>query len=266
MRTRHEGSSPLARGLRGTCTHSGLWITDHPRSRGVYIVGARPAVGKTGSSPLARGFRSTGAAGTTPARIIPARAGFTARRHRRHRPPSDHPRSRGVYSWSPATCPNAWGSSPLARGLRASLLLIAAIAGIIPARAGFTRRRRPGPRPRQDHPRSRGVYDDGKSVPVVCGGSSPLARGLLARVGRCDDGEGIIPARAGFTTRRTGLGTRPGDHPRSRGVYAESRVMTPAEKGSSPLARGLHARGGRPLAGRRIIPARAGFTCQAAGG
>ena len=50
------------------------------------------------------------------------------------------------------------------------------------------------------------------------------------------------------------------DHPRSRGVYASSGRAPAAGSGSSPLARGLRHLPARPLPGRRIIPARAGFT------
>ena len=50
------------------------------------------------------------------------------------------------------------------------------------------------------------------------------------------------------------------DHPRSRGVYTNTRPMGKRRVGSSPLARGLRGdeHGGRRP--RRIIPARAGFT------
>ena len=91
-------------------------------------------------------------------------------------------------------------------------------------------------------------------------GSSPLARGLLVPVAGGGGEPGIIPARAGFTSRRSPACTRSSDHPRSRGVYrAQSmRVMSPW--GSSPLARGLLrlARYAEAIGG--IIPARAGFT------
>ena len=50
------------------------------------------------------------------------------------------------------------GSSPLARGLRMSRSLAEIISGIIPARAGFTRRSREASGEPGDHPRSRGVY------------------------------------------------------------------------------------------------------------
>ena len=49
----------------------------------------------------------------------------------------------------------------------------------------------------------------------------------------------IIPARAGFTTRRTCTGPGMPDHPRSRGVYIQYN---------------------RTFMTHRIIPARAGFT------
>ena len=91
-------------------------------------------------------------------------------------------------------------------------------------------------------------------------GSSPLARGLrvAGTVGWCSPG--IIPARAGFTTRCARRRRAAGDHPRSRGVYTLLPSGSFPYSGSSPLARGLlHVAG--PLGRRfRIIPARAGFT------
>ena len=50
------------------------------------------------------------------------------------------------------------------------------------------------------------------------------------------------------------------DHPRSRGVYSRRSPAARSIRGSSPLARGLLAEGGRPQRQARIIPARAGFT------
>ena len=133
-------------------------------------------------------------------------------------------------------------------------------ARIIPARAGFTPRgwrRRAGSR---DHPRSRGVYPTSLRRPASPAGSSPLARGLR-RVRRASrTRRRIIPARAGFTRRRIWLRPRAWDHPRSRGVYSLTSSLTPSRTGSSPLARGLHCAPLRRRPGRRIIPARAGFT------
>ena len=152
------------------------------------------------------------------------------------------------------------GSSPLARGLRSRPGLAHSNDGIIPARAGFTTSGNFVLRPSRDHPRSRGVYP--RTTPIISTpeGSSPLARGLR----RCDPGhrgrQGIIPARAGFTNARSGGASPRWDHPRSRGVYARISGVTRDGMGSSPLARGLRVgRRGR-VRGRRIIPARAGFT------
>ena len=152
------------------------------------------------------------------------------------------------------------GSSPLARGLRMAVVMVVVMAGIIPARAGFTGDR-PGSRlSRRDHPRSRGVYASRPAGVAAVQGSSPLARGLhgagvlLARL------PGIIPARAGFTCGRSSPPRSPRDHPRSRGVYPPEPRGQRGARGSSPLARGLRA-GRRPhLLDQRIIPARAGFT------
>ena len=50
------------------------------------------------------------------------------------------------------------------------------------------------------------------------------------------------------------------DHPRSRGVYRGRRASAGTSSGSSPLARGLPLCWTARISGRRIIPARAGFT------
>ena len=53
-------------------------ITDHPRSRGVYVTGAELPENMTGSSPLARGLQQAARGHGAHRGIIPARAGFTA--------------------------------------------------------------------------------------------------------------------------------------------------------------------------------------------
>ena len=197
-----NGSSPLARGLR-TPSVSPHWTgPDHPRSRGVYSSRFLGVTMFTGSSPLARGLRGRHPGWCGHGGIIPARAGFTAAPSTRPRPPRDHPRSRGVYASALPVDSNVSGSSPLARGLLPAPLRENVVAGIIPARAGFTERSRRCPESSRDHPRSRGVYHTSSWTVISVVGSSPLARGLLA-VPAGDDGRtGIIPARAGFTPRR----------------------------------------------------------------
>ena len=152
----------------------------------------------------------------------------------------DHPRSRGVYfSYDPSDSRTV-GSSPLARGLRIPYSNPTSHAGIIPARAGFTARHWHLFSAPRDHPRSRGVY------PFPCfrkpcrDGSSPLARGLHFFLVVCTEGNGIIPARAGFT-----------EH------LADSVLCG---RGSSPLARGLPLPSFHERKASGIIPARAGFT------
>ena len=112
------GSSPLARGLlhfggqvphvariipaRAGFTYIDKWAEikakDHPRSRGVYPGLGTCARVRGGSSPLARGLPRYFNYDKDDARIIPARAGFTAIRFPGVTFKEDHPRSRGVYS------------------------------------------------------------------------------------------------------------------------------------------------------------------------
>ena len=152
------------------------------------------------------------------------------------------------------------GSSPLARGLRATAAHAPATPRIIPARAGFTSPGSRVMRPPRDHPRSRGVYSRRRVVPIPVCGSSSLARGLRHIVLPPDITLGIIPARAGFTLGPAGGADRWEDHPRSRGVYVPPVGHRGAADGSSPLARGLPVCSGGIGGVVGIIPARAGFT------
>ena len=111
-----------------------------------------------GSSPLARGLQHRVQPVLLHPRIIPARAGFTAPVASPRATYSDHPRSRGVYAFPESPLRKILGSSPLARGLLADPLPCCDHAGIIPARAGFTRKNERLPLLQEDHPRSRGVY------------------------------------------------------------------------------------------------------------
>ena len=193
-----------------------------------------------GSSPLARGLHGCQSVDVQTGGIIPARAGFTAAAAASAGHSADHPRSRGVYAEELRARAGDGGSSPLARGLLGIHCHWFLLTGIIPARAGFTRRPWPQPPGSPDHPRSRGVYQTFNTLEV------PVT--------------GIIPARAGFT--RTVLPTTrvSPDHPRSRGVYSVAAWSVTTVPGSSPLARGLPTVLRQLRARRRIIPARAGFT------
>ena len=254
-----QGSSPLARGLPASRPSQRLLRRiiparagftrmrggrlprprDHPRSRGVYDSYTDAANRAGGSSPLARGLRRVRADRRPVRRIIPARAGFTSDPTTAHRRAWDHPRSRGVYWEADDRLTAPHGSSPLARGLPEGMTSAGMDAGIIPARAGFTRppgESNPGPR---DHPRSRGVYRCTADPRGRGAGSSPLARGLREKSPTKGGFGGIIPARAGFTAPRRGRRRWPRDHPRSRGVYHRVSPLAGQVVGSSPLARGL---------------------------
>ena len=198
----------------------GAPAADHPRSRGVYGTATRPSLSTAGSSPLARGLRGPEVGPRLPAGIIPARAGFTRSGSGRARSPRDHPRSRGVYAAVGAWPAASAGSSPLARGLQ---------SGRVTSSHNW-----------QDHPRSRGVYRAASGRRSMTSGSSPLARGLLDRGHYRRGRRGIIPARAGFTPVGADDSPKPGDHPRSRGVYLHAGFEHGVRLG--------------------IIPARAGFT------
>ena len=193
-----DGSSPLARGLRGEGRRIGEQLgiiparagftiqfrqvasqsRDHPRSRGVYQPGAPPREGSSGSSPLARGLRLEPRPQLSAGRIIPARAGFTSTRVLLPWLSRDHPRSRGVYMGAGRLAQRPVGSSPLARGLPDHAVALVALDRIIPARAGFTRRASCSAPHAADHPRSRGVYHHTTYLVTRSMGSSPLARGL----------------------------------------------------------------------------------------
>ena len=155
---RPAGSSPLARGLRlrlSTRPHRG-WII--PARAGFTFLPARALECPAGSSPLARGLLVDFIGPLGGDRIIPARAGFTTTMRDPTPCATDHPRSRGVYEIYGYEPMASIGSSPLARGLRFGPNTCPTSYRIIPARAGFTRRRPPMRRRGPDHPRSRGVY------------------------------------------------------------------------------------------------------------
>ena len=234
-----DGSSPLARGLPPSCTFlkaftriiparagftgvlRGLLFRrgDHPRSRGVYSSNFSLEWEKPGSSPLARGLHRARFVAQEETGIIPARAGFTGVSNCTSGPWSDHPRSRGVYAPPAPAAEGGTGSSPLARGLLQTIWTGIQVAGIIPARAGFTRPSSPPRSKSSDHPRSRGVYGGECFERGFAGGSSPLARGLPVQAVGAGYNLWIIPARAGFTGARASISRTTPDHPRSRGVY-----------------------------------------------
>ncbi len=155
-----QGSSPLARGtlrqLERAKPHVGLiparagnthrvrsghpMSRAHPRSRGEHKGDTKSLLKGTGSSPLARGTPAASCRSLRTRGLIPARAGNTGAFHDPNTATGAHPRSRGEHTRNIHRMITALGSSPLARGTRGRCVRGCVRAGLIPARAGNTRR------------------------------------------------------------------------------------------------------------------------------
>ena len=212
-----------------------------------------------GSSPLARGAQAaTPRAGATVG-LIPARAGSTSPAHQGSRTTWAHPRSRGEHCIPLVGDGIRKGSSPLARGAPTGSASSCAMTWLIPARAGSTPRHQGDSAPGA-HPRSRGEHPGSSRTSFLRAGSSPLARGALARHAVVRRRDRLIPARAGSTFREADAARRHGAHPRSRGEHSMICPRVGWSRGSSPLARGAQAEADLQRGRGRLIPARAGST------
>ncbi len=171
----------------------------HPRWRGAdwHTPDEDPDPG--GSSPLARGGPGDRVDDLGEGGLIPAGAGRTLCRRRASRCPRAHPRWRGAdIAWSPSRW-GGWGSSPLARGGLHCRRPDHVLPGLIPAGAGRTTTPRTPPRSARAHPRWRGADVAIGAGAWAIAGSSPLARGGRAELGRRRVRRGLIPAGAGRT-------------------------------------------------------------------
>ena len=274
------GSSPLARGKPDhannsrnrarliparagktlSCAPKSVPSSAHPRSRGENETPEGIEIEARGSSPLARGKRPHLIDAARDIRLIPARAGKTAHERVKASRVRAHPRSRGENRGAAEAAVRDVGSSPLARGKRATLPGGCTSQRLIPARAGKTGCPTIAPTGRQAHPRSRGENILKCGCFAVATGSSPLARGKQSRSGVSRSRLGLIPARAGKTAYLAGMRISVTAHPRSRGENYQRRRAGGDMAGSSPLARGkpLGPAAGVALLG--LIPARAGKT------
>ncbi len=152
------------------------------------------------------------------------------------------------------------GPPPLARGPPLGTAMAFQYLRTTPARAGTTRRRRPGRRRGADHPRSRGDHAPVWAWPVTDIGPPPLARGPHEGAEGQDGGDRTTPARAGTTARTwTATPIRP-DHPRSRGDHERGYGLLLEGVGPPPLARGPPRHQAPGVPGPRTTPARAGTT------
>ena len=173
-----DGSSPLSRGIlrwrqrrvfrvriipalagnTRVATARTASCSDHPRSRGEYILRGIGPRGEDGSSPLSRGILTGQHGRNEHLGIIPALAGNTGRTITARIGARDHPRSRGEYKGVYRVTGSLEGSSPLSRGIPLRRLWRRHYARIIPALAGNTWLRPCLTACREDHPRSRGEY------------------------------------------------------------------------------------------------------------
>ena len=112
-----------------------------------------------------------------------------------------HPRSRGEHKVRSEIDPTGTGSSPLARGTQKHNTVGFSTKGLIPARAGNTRRAFHRWRGCRAHPRSRGEHTGLPWPTLHEQGSSPLARGTHLVLNLLSNFRGLIPARAGNTHR-----------------------------------------------------------------
>ncbi len=152
------------------------------------------------------------------------------------------------------------GSSPQARGARHDARVDHHVRRLIPAGAGSTRTRRWWTPGRRAHPRRRGEHPPMSPLSAAPVGSSPQARGAQPQMGDLYARLGLIPAGAGSTVGLRAPARRWSAHPRRRGEHMLVRMLRIFSAGSSPQARGAHARLqiGDIITG--LIPAGAGST------
>ena len=283
-RIREEGLIPAHAGKTTRPMRPPSRLEAHPRSRGENTTAALIGALTPGSSPLTRGKQLRVRAYRLRFGLIPAHAGKTQARPRRHRHCPAHPRSRGENDIvtrgtvakagsSPLTrgkpeqkAPDelaADGSSPLTRGKLGAWGAACRSARLIPAHAGKTRQHHAPRRAHRAHPRSRGENSTSSSQVGRLTGSSPLTRGKRKTINAGMVEKRLIPAHAGKTCIRSGSLPRYKAHPRSRGENFSVFPFGLSGAGSSPLTRGklLRCRGGRWVC--RLIPAHAGKTIAA---
>ena len=190
--------------------------------------------------------------------MLPTHAGDTSRLRCSSDHPSVHPRSRGEHTSPSAAASASFGSSPLARGTLAFIVIMPFLVRLIPARAGSTFPGSPRTAIVSAHPRSRGEHVAPRPDGYVNPGSSPLTRGTPALLTDHDVSRGLIPTHAGTirVTRQTEARTPA--HPRSCGELIGVSRAHFRVSGSSPLTRGTRGEGGSRGSPARLIPARAG--------
>ena len=222
--------------------------TAHPRAGGENHAVALDRVTFAGSSPRGRGKPHCEAEACERVRLIPARAGKTRDWSTNVFEEAAHPRAGGENPFRMSAVDTPAGSSPRGRGKQAGLGGDEARLRLIPARAGKTRWRALRSRAAAAHPRAGGENRTGGAGVFVAAGSSPRGRGKLD--GRPGDRwhQGLIPARAGKTMKRSRRMNASRAHPRAGGENGRLHGLDEEGAGSSPRGRGkpdLHVGGRR---------------------
>ena len=275
-----SGSSPRGRGKRGRggllfgggrliparagktrrCNPAPGRRSAHPRAGGENFLHGKSRRATVGSSPRGRGKRVAFGQEGGGTRLIPARAGKTTRGGAGRASTGAHPRAGGENIVDKPNILASLGSSPRGRGKRRDEVASHPSSGLIPARAGKTRRGGAEGFRRRAHPRAGGENARFGRSQRRLDGSSPRGRGKRRTLMRGPFRRGLIPARAGKTPRSGAeLLLRPA-HPRAGGENAGGSRNEHLQAGSSPRGRGKqdcsHGVGAR----LGLIPARAGKT------
>ena len=242
------------------CARRFLDTRAHPRAGGENkpVSNAKPVTG--GSSPRGRGKQRIGLQSEEKGGLIPARAGKTLWWTRASRPARAHPRAGGENSRSSQALSPSEGSSPRGRGKLDVGGREDGFGRLIPARAGKTSHFVHVGVFRGAHPRAGGENWARRQSASSRSGSSPRGRGKHGRPAVQHRAPGLIPARAGKTTRGGEAPCRCAAHPRAGGENGLRCSQKASSVGSSPRGRGkrLVENGAGQL--RRLIPARAGKT------
>ena len=210
----------------------------HPRACGENVLAASSASSTPGSSPRVRGKPPRERAGPPVRGLIPACAGKTRSTWRTPSPRQAHPRACGENNGMGEGVVGCFGSSPRVRGKPIEQQFLRARVGLIPARAGKTPSTTSPKKARPAHPRACGENIKTTAPPAIEAGSSPRVRGKHPRRPRTGRGRGLIPARAGKTTRRPRGRGCPWAHPHACGENLSRSSLTFVSWGSSPRVRG----------------------------
>ena len=235
----------------------------HPRACGGNS--GEPLVAKSlyGASPRLRGKHRLTPQVPDDAGCIPAPAGETPRRGRRHPPSAVHPRACGGNLVAPSRRRSFAGASPRLRGKRRGRPRASSSPRCIPAPAGETADGSQRRTTRAVHPRACGGNSKSRAQIAPGVGASPRLRGKLSAKMVAAPDVGCIPAPAGETPVRALYAALSRVHPRACGGNGSGSAHPSGFHGASPRLRGKPARILRRRIHRRCIPAPAGETNQA---